>query len=173
MKKRYLALAAIGTVAVISTLMLGTQSCTTVPDVTGTNFVTYIDPVKLAQVEAAIQPAASSVLRRAILNSPQHADEIAGYARAVGSVFCQTANTGQFSPSQVLAAADRATAGLQTSMPPEAIDGKNAALALYTILWNDKLTTNVPTNGWPYAVCNVFCRSIDQALKDAGKPGVQ
>jgi len=30
----------------------------------------------------------------------------------------------------------------------------------------------IPGNQWQIAVCQLFCESIDQALKDAGQPGI-
>lgn len=154
-------------------LMAFTPGCTTVPGPDGTNTVTVIDPVKLARVETILEPGVASVLRRALARSPQHGPEIANYARAFGGVFCQAQQNQQFSPDIILAAADAATMPLQTNAPPELIDGKNMALALYRLLWNDKLTVSVPTNGWPYAVCTLFCNSVDRGLKDAGYPGVK
>lgn len=160
--------------AVAAMLFSFTPACTTGPDPNGgTNIVTYIDPVKLARVETILEPGVASVLRRALARSPQHGPEIADYARAFGGVFCKAQQTQQFSPDIILAAADAATLPLQTNAPPELIDGKNMALALYRLLWNDKLTVQVPTNGWPYAVCTLFCNSVDRGLKDAGYPGVK
>lgn len=163
--------------ALLAILLLAHSGCMTtyVPDATGTNYtaVQVIDPVKLANISAAIEPAASAVLRRAMINSPQHAPQIVLYATAIGRIFCQAQQTQQFSPLLLIAQADVATLTLQTNLPPEVIDAKNAALAIYKIAFNEKLTVTVPTNGWPYAVCGIFCDSIDRALKDAGQPGVK
>ena len=161
--------------AVISVLMLSSTAvvltgCTTVTE--GTNVVKVIDPVKLQQAKDAIVPAASSVLRRAILRSPEHAVEIATYSRAVGNVFCRMVATRTFDPGHLITEMDRVTASLQATAQPEIIDAKNAAVALYKIFLNDKLMVTIPGNQWQIAVCQLFCESIDQALKDAGQPGI-
>ena len=114
-------------VAFVATMVMGCKTATTVnPDGT-TNIVKYIDPVKLQQAKDALEPAASSVLRRAILRSPQHAVEISAYARAVGGVFHKMVVNKQFSVVYLIDEANKATAGLQTTAPAEVIDAKNAA----------------------------------------------
>jgi len=172
MKKRLILLAT-ALAAVIPILMLSSTAvvmtgCTTVTQ--GTNVVKVIDPVKLQQAKDAIVPAASSVLRRAILRSPEHAVEIATYSRAVGSVFCRMAKTQTFDPAYLITQLDQATASLQATASPEIIDAKNAAVALYKIFLNDKLMVSIPNNQWQIAICQLFCEAIDQALKDAGQP---
>ena len=153
-------------------LLAAAVGCISTIDSTGKK-ITVIDPAKLQQVKAAVEPAAASVMRRAIQNSPQHAAEIGKYARAVGSVFCAIKSSGTFEPGFVLTAVNDATQGLQAGVDPSVIDAKNAAISLYAILWSDKLTTQTPTNMWPYAVASIFCDSINQALRDAGQVGVQ
>lgn len=161
--------------SILAFAALSQTGCVHTPVVTNgvTNIVTTIDPVKLDQVKAAVEPAAASVLRRAILNSPQHSAEIGNYGRAVGQALCKAVAKQSITPAAILAAIDVATQGLQSNVPPEVIDGKNAALALYRILWDDKLTILLPDNQWPNAVLSVFCDSIDLALKDAGQLGVK
>lgn len=170
MKKTLIALFLLAALAL--PVALTNTGCTTTG--TGTNAVTTIDPVKLQQAQAAIEPAAASVLRRAILNSPQHAKEIGDYARAVGGVFCQMkANNNNFTPQYLIDSVNTATANLQANAPAEVIDAKNAAIALYKIFFADNLTVQIPANGWPSAVTGLFCDAIDQALKDAGQVGVK
>ncbi len=131
------------------------------------------DSVKTDQVKAALTPITASVVRRVILTSPQHADEIALSSRAVGSVFCSAAASGSLGPEQVLAAVDAATAGLQAGVDPEIIDAKNALLAIYRIFYGDRFRAELPADKWPRHVADLICASIDQGLKDAGKPGVK
>ncbi len=147
------------------------NACTTVTKVEDgvTNALQLIDPVRLAQARDALEPAASSVLRRAILRSPEHADEIAAYARAVQSVFCSMVEARNFSPAYLIDAANAATAPLQSEASAEIIDAKNAAIALYKIFYGDQLTWEIPDSAWPMAISQLFCESIDQALKDAGR----
>jgi hypothetical protein len=143
------------------------------PTTGATNIVKTIDPEKLAQVQRVVEGVTSGVFRKAIANSPQHADEIASYVRAVGSAFCSVQASGKFSPQNIIDAVDAATAGLQSGVDDTIINGKNGLIALYQILWNDKLTVTVPGNKWPAAVVQTICGSIDRALKDSGRPGVQ
>jgi len=138
----------------------------------GTNVVVTIDPVKLQQAKDALEPAASSVLRRAILRSPDHAVEISAYARAVGSVFCKMNANKNFTPIYLIDELNKATAPLQAKASPEIIDAKNAAIALYKIFLGDQLMVALPDNQWAIAICQLFCESVDQALKDAGQPGI-
>jgi len=164
------ALALAVSLTLLTTALVTTTGCTTVT--TGTNVVTVIDPVRLQQAKLAIEPAVSSVLRRVMLRSPQHVVEIGNYARAVGTVFCQMAANRNFSPAYLIAAADKATLDLQATAPPEIIDAKNAAIALYQIFLVDKLMVSLPRDQWQLAICQLFCESINQALKDAGQPGI-
>jgi hypothetical protein len=111
------------------------------------------------------------VLRRAIANSPQHAIEIGNYARAVGGVFCQMEANNNFTPTYLVDAANRATAGLQTNVDQAIIDAKNAVIAIYKIAFSDQLTWQLPNNIWPKAVAGTICASVNQALIDSGQPG--
>jgi len=173
--KKYKVLGLLCAAIVGITLLSMSTGCKTVttvnPDGT-TNVVKYIDPVKLQQAKDALEPAASSVLRRAIIRSPQHAKEIGDYARAVGSVFKKMAVNKQFSPEYLIDAANKATADLQVNAPAEVIDAKNAAIALYKIFLSDQAMIKIPDNQWQLALCQLFWESIDQALKDAGQAGV-
>lgn len=149
-----------------------TGCTTTTTDANGVKIKVY-DPVKTQQVKDAIAPVISSVVRRVVLNSPQHSDEIAGYFRAVGGVFCSASASGQLGPEQVVAALDAATVRLQQGVEPEIIDGKNLLLALYKINYGDRFKAELPPDKWPKNVADIICDSIHQGLKDAGKPGVK
>lgn len=148
-----------------------TTGCKTITQPGTTNTVTVIDPVKLQQIRDVVEPAASSVLRRAIANSPQHAEEIGMYARAIGTVFCQMDANDNFKPDYLIDAANKATSGLQVGVDQTIIDAKNAVIAVYKIAYSDQLTWQLPTNVWPRAVAGTLCNSINQALVDSGQPG--
>ena len=176
--KKFLALTVI-TALLVAVAILPT-GCTTTTSVTAgpngttvTNVVKTIDPVRLQQARDALEPAAASVLRRAIINSPQHAQQIGDYARAFGGVFCKMVANNNFNPTYLIDAANAATANLQANVSADVIDGKNAAIALYKIFYGDQLTFQLPNNQWPTAICQLFCDSIDQALRDAGQPGLK
>jgi len=174
--KKYTILGLLLAAAVILSLTTMTTGCKTTtvvnPDGT-TNIVKVIDPVKLQQAKDALVPVVSSVLRRAIARSPDHAAEIGNYARAIGQVFCKMVAEKKFTADYLIDAADKATQSLQANVPPEVIDMKNAAIALYKIFLSDQLMVTVPDNAWAMNVSQLFCESIDQALKDSGQPGVK
>lgn len=132
------------------------------------------DPVKTQQVKDAVTPVVASVVRRVINNSPQHAEEISRYIRAVGSVFCAASASGQLSPVEVITALDAATADLQSAgVDDEIIDGKNLLISLYKINYGDRFKAELPPDKWPKNVADVICESIDRGLKDARQPGVR
>lgn len=168
-------LAAFLLATLVLTLPLLPTGCVSTPVVTDgvTNIVTTIDPVKLDSAKALVNATASDVFRRALAKSPEHAKEISGYVRGVGTAFCQVKSSGRFSPDDVFRAVDGATAGLQTGVSNDVITAKNLLLGLYRILWNDRLTVTVPGNKWPAAIVDVICDSIDQALRDSNQPGVK
>lgn len=130
------------------------------------------DPVRSAQVVAALRVPVQETVSRIILNSPQHSNEIATYFRAVGTVFCKIHDTGVFDPTAVLSEIDRVTGPLQKNVDPIAITLKNAAFALYAIFYAQKHSAELPADRWPAHVAELLCKSIDGGLQDAGKAGV-
>jgi len=157
-------------------VMLASSGCVNTPVVGPngqTNIVRTIDPVKLDKVKSTVEPIAASVIRRAIANSPQHSAEIANYVRAVGSVCCRAVASGQVSPDSLLKAADAATQGLQANVSADINKKKNGLLAFYNVMFDYALTVQIPANGWPDAVLQIFCDSIDRALRDSGQTGVK
>ena len=90
----------------------------------------------------------------------------------MGTVFKQMAVNKNFTPEYLIDAANKATMTLQATAPPEVIDAKNAAVALYKIFLSDQLMVALPANKWQLAICQLFYESVDQALKDAGQPGI-
>lgn len=133
------------------------------------------DPVKTQNVKDALQAPIERAAARIIVNSPQHSAEIAKYFAAVGLVFCEMKDSGQFDPTTLLAGLDRA---LPANVGSDEtfqylLDFKSAAAALYKQFWNDRFRAELPPDQWPYQVADLFCASIDQALKDAGQPGIR
>ena len=137
----------------------------------GCKTVGVYDPVKTAAVKDSIQSPVQEAITRIIRNSPQHSDQIAGYFRAVGTVFCKMRDTGTFDSTFLLNEVDKATAGLQAGLDPLAITAKNTALALYTGFWGMRLRAELPADKFMWNVSDLFCKAIDVGLKDAGKPG--
>lgn len=153
-------------------LTTGCKTTTSVnPDGT-TNVVKYVDPIRIQQAEAVIEPAASRVLRRAIERSPEHAQEIGDYARAIGGIFCHMIAHNNFSVEYLVDASDKATERLAFKSS-EVLDAKNAAVALYKIFAADQLVWQLPDNQWLRSICELFCNSVDQALKDSGQIGIK
>lgn len=129
------------------------------------------DPVKTAQVKAAVVVPVTSAIRRVILNSPAHSDELAAYFRSVGTVFCKMRDTGNFSPEYLV---DEVNKVVSPSIGDNVYaDIKNAAVAIYKISYAQRANAELPPDKWPYSVADVLCSGIDTGLRDAGKPGVR
>ena len=79
--------------------------------------------------------------------------------------------TSQFDPAYLIGAADQATLPFQANVPAEAIDAKNGVIALYKIIYANRFNAELSPEKWPKNAADVICASIDQGLKDAGKPG--
>ena len=176
MKKKYTVLGLLLAAVVTLSLTMMTTGCKTTEVINpdgSTNIVKVVDPVKLQQAKDALVPVVSSVLRRAIARSPEHAAEIGNYSRAIGQVFCKMVTEKKFTPDYLIDAADKDTQGLQANVPPEIIDMKNAAIALYKMFLSDQVMVAIPDNAWAMNVSQLFCESIDQALKDSGQAGVK
>ncbi len=126
-------------------------------------------PVSREQMQAALLPVGAGAVRRAILNSPEHADATADYARAVSEVFCGMSDTSQFDPTFLILALDTATANMQDGVDPLVIDAKNALIAIYRIAWADRYRAELPPEGWLKFTADFVCASIRQGLRDAGQ----
>lgn len=131
------------------------------------------DPVRSAQVVAALKVPIQESVTRIIRNSPEHSDEIANYFRSIGNVACKMELTGLFTPEQLLTEIDKVTGPLQSKVPPLAITIKNTAVALFTIFYAERLRAELPPDKWPAHVAKLLCGAIDGGLKDAGKPGTE
>ena len=161
-----------GLVALLA-LSAGTTGCLFPTTGSGTNAVTTLDTNKLAQVQAVVEPLLSSVIRRVIANSPQHSAEIASYVGAIGSVCCQMTANNNFTPTYLVDALEKATAGLQLGVDQDIIDAKNAVVAIYKIAYADQLTVSLGNGVWPRAVLGTLCDSVNQALSDSGLPSTK
>jgi hypothetical protein len=164
-----MSLLTLAVLAMLATLPVVTTGCKTTQ--VGTNIVTTLDPVRVQQIADVVEPAASSVLRRVIARSPQHAVQIGNYARAVGGVFCKMSARNNFTVTYLVDASNEATAGLQAGVDQDIIDIKNAVIAIYKVAASDHLTWQLPDNVWLRAVANTICNSINQALLDSGQIG--
>lgn len=161
-------------ITAISCLTLLVSGCKTrmIDPNTGEAVQKY-DPVKTEQVKAAVEPVAAGALRRAIQAYPQNADEIAKYARAVGAVFCQMDTDKAFSPESLLAGLSAIDTPLNKLADGYVIDVKNAIVAVYRIYYAERFRAALPADQWPAVVSGIFCASIDQGLRDAGRPGIK
>jgi hypothetical protein len=130
-----------------------------------------VDPVKLSQIEKALEPVVAGATRRVLKNSPQHSDEIALYLRSVGTIFCDMEASGQFAPEYLIDAADSLVA--PNLDDDYVIDIKNTVIAIYKIAWGDRFTAELPAAEWSGQICKLICGSIDQGLKDSGKAGTR
>jgi hypothetical protein len=139
---------------------------------TGPDGKRVVDLVKVEAARDLITPAASSTIRRVLLNSPQHAPLIAKYANSVGGVFCTMSLSNEFRPEFLIDQID-------ILIDPElakvadgfALDLRNTAYGVYKMLWRDAGRAEIPPDQWLHQVCQLFCESISQGLADAGYPG--
>lgn len=128
------------------------------------------DPLKTDAVKAALELPVKSAIRRAILNSPDHADEIADYFRQVATVFCKMSTTGTFDPLFLIAEVDKLV--IPKIPDPLILDAKDSLITLYRIFYSQRFTAELSPQEWPFHLADFFCTAINTALKDAGKPGV-
>lgn len=129
------------------------------------------DPVKTSAVKSALQAPLQEVVTRVILNSPQQSDELAAYFRAVGTVFCRMRDSGTFDSTFLIAEIDKVTGGLQAGLDPLAITAKNTAIALYVIFYSQRTRAELPPDAFAWNLSDLFCKSINTGLRDAGKAG--
>jgi hypothetical protein len=156
------------TLALASMLAIaGLTGCATNP----TTGKLQLDTAKLSKIEKALEPVAASATRRAIANSPQHADEIATYLRGVAGVFCDMQARGKLDPATAIAGID--ALALPQLGSGDVADIKNSVIAIYEIAWDDRLSVTLPPDQWAAQVANLICNSIDRGLKDAGRTGVK
>jgi hypothetical protein len=125
------------------------------------------DAGRTEQIKATVTPIVSSAVRRVVQNSPDSAPQIRLYLGATADVFCEASRTGKLTPSQVIAAMDRATQGQQAGVDPLIIDAKNGLLVLYGILYADTWNVDLPQDQWAKNVCDVMCAAISQGLADS------
>lgn len=162
MKKNILSVIVVSTVC-----LLGVPGCKTADG--------HYDPVQTQQVKDVLEPFVRIPVRRTIMNSPQHADEIGNYYRGLAHVFCQMAVNKQFDPvtltsgfNEILKPKRLRDADIQTLL-----DFKVALEQLYRTYWNDRFRAELPSEGWMYNVSDFFCTAIDNGLKDAGQAGAK
>lgn len=133
------------------------------------------DPMQTQQVKDVMEPFVRIPVRRSIMNSPQHSDEIGTYYRGIAHVFCQMAVNKQFDPVTL-------TSGLNEILKPQGLksedvqmllDFKVALEGLYRTYWNNRFRAELPSESWMYNVADFFCTAIDNGLKDAGQAGAK
>lgn len=123
------------------------------------------DPIKTAKVHDAVEPVVASIVRRVVQNSPEHADQLGVYFRAVGTVFCTMKTNGNFSPTYLV---DQ----LNTLVVPnnqDIADAKNLIVALYKINYADRFQADLSPEKFPAFLADLLCSSIQLGLTDAGK----
>jgi hypothetical protein len=129
---------------------------------------------KTRALEVALSGSVSSIYRRVMARQePERAARVAGYVSALGALFCNMQETGNFSPDDLIEAANAATTELGAHLPGEIIDAKNALVALYVFASNDTVSVQVEGDEWMGVASAVVCRALDQALVDSGQPGIR
>jgi hypothetical protein len=128
------------------------------------------DPIKTQRAKAIFEPVIKTPLRAVLLNSPEHAPEIATYFRGIGGVFCAMAVQRQFAPEFLVDAVNSlATPKLKD---PYVFIVKDAIIAGYKLLYADRGRVTLDEASWMLHVSDFACTTIDTALRDAGQQGV-
>ncbi|HEU4344043.1 MAG TPA: hypothetical protein VFU31_21010 [Candidatus Binatia bacterium] len=148
--------------------LLITAGCSTINPDTGQK---VFDPIRTAQVKAALQAPVQETITRIIRNSPEHSDQIANYFRSAGNVFCKMRDTSRFEPQFLIAELEKATEGLQQGLDPLAITAKNTIIALYVVFYSQRQSADLSPEKFLWNTSDLFCNAINTGLKDAGKPG--
>lgn len=160
--------------AALLTLALGAAAgCTRPPASAAAASPASIEQKTLA-LEVAVSGSVSSIYRRVMARQePEEAAHVAHYVSALGALFCSMQETGNFSPDDLMDAANTATIGLQARLPAEVIDAKNALVALYVFAFNDTVSVQIEHDEWVGVASGVVCQALDQALVDSGQPGIR
>lgn len=128
-------------------------------------------PVKVAEVQAAITVIGRNSVCRSIQTTHiDYHESVAGYFRQVGEVFCRMADNGDFTHEGMVRAVNGIPSPLLTDT--YALDVKIALMALYKVTYGDRLRAEIPPDRWLAETSKVFCESISEGLKDAGKTGI-
>lgn len=139
---------------------------------TGCKTAGVYDPVKTEKVEAIVTPFVTTSVQMVFANNPQIKTDLGDYFRAFGGVFKSMVDTSQFSPTYLVTAADSATQKWQGKLPANALMAKNGVIALYRVLYSGSADAPLDPSKAPLHVATVIAAGIDQALKDAGLPGL-
>jgi hypothetical protein len=145
-------------------------ACTTTNPDTGER---VYDPIRTEQVKASLSPLVTGGVRATIANNPRHRDELGTYYRSIGTVFCRMVDTRQFSPSYLIDEVNKITAPQIASADPLLLTARDSALALYRIFYAEKGRAELTEASWALHLADLFCLSIDTALRDSGLAGVR
>lgn len=128
-------------------------------------------PVKLDVAKQVVQRIGIDAVCRAVQTTPiEYRDSVGEYFRKVGFQFCQMPTSGDFTYSALEKAVNEIPSPLITDT--YFLDVKSTLLSLYKLSYADRLRAEIPPNRWLEQISQVFCESISEGLKDAGKAGV-
>lgn len=145
--------------------------CTTLNPVTNQE---EFSKEKTQALKAAVQGPVTSALTIAFIKNPSETN-IQTYFRSVGGVFCDIKQTTNFNPSSVVLR-------INDIALPKIKDGdlrivvtsvKDSLIALYTVFYAQKINVPAVESSYLYNISDVICGSVDTALKNAGKPGIE
>lgn len=136
-----------------------------------------IEPVRAPKRPVTIQSATNHVtalikesITRAIQTAPfEYEEAVAHYFRQVGNAFCNMAVSGDFTHAGISKAADDIPSPM--IVDGYALDVKIMVLALYKVIYGDRLRSEIPPDRWLAQMSQVFCEAINAGLKDAGQTG--
>lgn len=133
-----------------------------------------IEPLRAPRRPVTIQSATNHVtalikesVTRAIQTAPfEYEDTVAGYFRQVGNAFCNMATSGDFTHAGISKTVDAIPSPM--IVDGYALDVKLMVMALYKVIYGDRLRSEITPDRWLAQMSQVFCGAINEGVKDAG-----
>lgn len=129
--------------------------------------------VQTDALKAAVQGPVTTSLTIVLVNNTNDKN-LETYVRSLGGVFCQIKTDKNFDPTYVAnqianlelpKISDSNTRIIVTSV-------KDSLIALYKVFYAQNVNVKADPEGYLYNISDILCQSVDIALKNAGKPGV-
>ena len=148
-------------------LAIGFTACKSLKPNTGQE---EYDVVKTEQVKDIIEPVAIGIVRRVIQKNP----ETSPWFSRAAKTFAYMRDTKQLDPAVLIKELDQAATeeGWFDPTKPwmnEAIDSKNALIALYKTYYNQRLIADLPEDQFLYHLADFFSDVISRGVTEAGQ----
>lgn len=118
------------------------------------------DPVKTAQVRAAIKPAVSTLVTSVIINNPTSLQ----YFQVAGTNICKLRDDHAVSLSAFKEALNSAFSGWEGAADPVVAGAINTLIALVEINYANRLRADLPEEEFAWNLIDVICDGITQGI---------